>query len=30
MKAEQINEAWEKVVNKEECHQYVIDTSTIL
>lgn len=29
IKAEQINEAWEKVVNKEARYRYVIDVSTI-
>ena len=29
IKAEQINEAWEKVVNKEARYRYVIDTATI-
>jgi alcohol dehydrogenase (NADP+) len=27
--ADGINEAWEKVVNKEACYRYVIDSATI-
>jgi alcohol dehydrogenase (NADP+)/uncharacterized zinc-type alcohol dehydrogenase-like protein len=29
IKAEEINEAWEKVVNKEARYRYVIDATTI-
>ena len=29
IKAEEVNEAWKKVVNKEACYRFVIDAATI-